>query len=191
MFSRIRNSLGLALLLSLMTSITVLAKGGFSFITVTGADLKEPIRITDTALTEDFFTFANFFEDITEAPTDPGEGYEITRYYLDGKREIAFDLLHYYPATGFVFYDGIVNGESEYDGEWYKASPNIAGVFEGALSIQTQSATTSLHPQTAWATGQTETLAPQSQIMTSITIIAGLVAVSVLAYWFRKPAAQY
>jgi hypothetical protein len=112
-----------------------LAKGGFDFITIGGPNLKEAVRVTDTALTEDFFTFANFYEHKTKAPADPGQGYEILRYYVDGKREIIFDRLQYYPETGFVFYDGIENGESEYDGEWYTANPSVKTAFESALSI--------------------------------------------------------
>jgi len=191
MFSRIKNSLGLALLLSLMTSIAVFAKGGFSFITVAGAGLKESVRITDAALTEGFFTFANFYEDRVDAPANPGEGYEITRYYLDGKREIAFDRLHYYPVTGFVFYDGIVNGESEYDSEWYTSNPKIAVVLEGALLTPTQAPTTILQSRTVNAIGQAGTPAPQNQAMTmGIAIVAGLAAVFGFAYWFCKPAVQ-
>ena len=33
---KIRNAMGLACLLALITSMTVLAKGGFSFISITG-----------------------------------------------------------------------------------------------------------------------------------------------------------
>jgi len=140
MFPHTLVALGLALLFGLISSVTVFAKGGFDFITITGPNLKEAVRVKDTALTEDFFAFANFYEDKTKEPADPGQGYEILRYYVDGKREIVFDRLHYYPETGFVFYDGIENGESEYDGEWYTADPEIKTVFEAALSIGTGSA---------------------------------------------------
>ena len=136
MFSRIRIAVGLAFMLTLFTSITVLAKGGFSFISITSPDLKEPVRISDRALAEDVFTFADFYRDGTEAPADPGIGYEITRYYVNGNQESAFDKLHYYPDTGFVYYDGIVNGSSEYDGKWYTAKPDIKTIFESALYNQ-------------------------------------------------------
>jgi len=188
MLSRFWRSFGLALLLALVTSVTVFAKGGFSFISVTGADLNEPIRITDTRLTEDFFAFAYFFEDKTDTPSDPGIGYEITRFYIDGKREIAFDRLHYYPDTGFVFYDGIVNGSSEYDGDWYKASPNVADAFESALLAQTPSVTTSLNSQPVNAVSQPGTLAKQGQFMTSALILSGLALIFVLAFRFRRQA---
>src|SRR5262245_41493091 len=125
MFSRIRIVLGLALLLSLLTSMGVSAKGGFSFIAITGAALKEEVRISDPALITDFFAFADLYRNMAAAPGDPGMSYEITRYYVDGSREVAFDSLHYYPETGYVYYDGIVNGSSEYDQKWYSAQPEI------------------------------------------------------------------
>ncbi len=117
MFSRIRTALGLALLLTLMISITVLAKGNFSFITISGPNLKETIRSTDPALVTDFFAFADFSRTPVEAPANPGVGYEITRFYIDAGSESAFDKLHYYPETGFVYFDGLVGGSSEYDGK--------------------------------------------------------------------------
>lgn len=133
MFTRIRIAIAFAFVALLITSVTASAKGGFDFITITGPDLKEAVRVTDANLTEDFFTFANFYEDKAEAPADPGKGYEITRHYEQGVSNIVFDRLHYYPETGFVFYDGIENGDSEYDGEWYTANPEIKTVFESAL----------------------------------------------------------
>jgi hypothetical protein len=134
MFSRSRFALGLTLLLTLLTSVTVFAKGSYAFITIDGPDLKEPIRSTDLALTSDFFSFAEFYQNATDAPADPGVGYEITRYYVDGGREVAFDRLHYYPDTGYVYYDGFVNGSSEYDRKWYPAKPEVKAVFAAALT---------------------------------------------------------
>jgi len=129
MFPRIRIALAVALLLALVTSITVFAKGSFSFITVAGSTLKEPIRLTDPVLLSDVF----FSQGTIEAPSDPGIGYEITRYLVG---EEAFDKLHYYPDTGFVYYDGIVNGSSGDDGNWYTANPEIKVIFKTALAGQ-------------------------------------------------------
>ena len=137
MLTRLRIALGLVLLLSLLTSTAALAKGGFDFITITGPDSKEAIHVTDLALTDDFFTFANFYEERTEAPSDPGVGYEILRYYEEGLSARAFDRLHYYPESGYVFYDGLEGGGwSEYDDQWYTARPEIKPIFEAALSTQ-------------------------------------------------------
>src|SRR5262245_37807026 len=105
MFSRTRIALGLSLLLALFTSITAFAKGEFSFIAVNCGKLKDEVRSSDPALTNDFFTFADFYRNKATAPVEPGVGYEITRYYVNGNTETAFDRLHYYPETGFVYYD--------------------------------------------------------------------------------------
>jgi hypothetical protein len=193
MFSRIRIAFGLALLLSLSTSVTAFAKGGFSFITISGPNIKETVRVTDTALITDFFTFANFYEDKIDASASPGVGYEITRYYIDGKREIAFDSLHYYPETGFVFYDGIINGESEYDGEWYTADPEIKTVFESALAAQIKPVTSVSQPQSVKPIEQAQPIAPVPQAQPFTTIVAvsaGLAVILVFAYWRRKPFVQ-
>jgi len=130
MFSRTRIAFGLALLMILLGFSHVSAKGGFSFIQVSSPDLKETILLSDLALTEDVFAFAEFYENQTDAPANPGPGYEITRFYMDGNREYAYDRLHYYPDSGVVYYDGIVMGSSEFDGEWYKARPGIKAIFE-------------------------------------------------------------
>jgi hypothetical protein len=185
MFPRIRIALGLALLLALLTSMTVFAKGEFSFIIVTGGELTDEVRISDPALTGGFFTFADFYRNKTEAPVDPGAGYEITRYYLDGQAERPFDRLHYYPETGLVYYDGIVNGSSEYDGEWYTAQPEIKDTFETALFTQvrlmnlgtvegSKALVPPAQPIQAIDPTQTRTSSPQTQPILSIMVVAGL-----------------
>jgi len=146
MFTRFRIALAIALLTTMLISVSVTAKGGFAFITITGVDLKEAIRTADGELTLGFFAFADFYRNKTEAPADPGAGYEITRYYVDNDHEVAFDRLHYYPETGFVFYDGIVNGSSEYDGKWYIAKTEIKAAFESALTGTTVAAPSSNQP---------------------------------------------
>ena len=191
MFFRIRITLGLVLSLALMTSITVFAKGGFSFITIAAPDSKDVVRATDPALTSDFFAFADFSRDKTKAPADPGAGYEITRYYIDGKGEIPFDRLHYYPETGFVYYDGIVNGSSEYDGEWYMARTEIKGIFENVLSKQIPSGVSHSQPESIRSVPRVQ--ASQSialpQSVTLIAITAGLALILLLASRLRKTVA--
>jgi hypothetical protein len=195
MFSRIRTALELALLLSLLTSITAFAKGSFSFITISGADLKDVVRVTDKALTIDYFAFAKFHLDRTDVPADPGIGYDITRYYTDGKREWAFDQLHYYPNTGFVFYDGIVGGESEYDGKWYKADPKIKPIFENTLSALVEPVSSSSQPQPdVQPIAQAPVNKPIHQAI-PITPIIVIVAISlgiilVVTFWWRKSSTQ-
>jgi hypothetical protein len=198
---KIRNAGGLACLLALITSMSVLAKGGFSFISITGPGIDEEIRATDLKLTEDFFTFADFYRDKVEAPKDPGMGYEISRYYIDGKREILFDRLHYYPSTGFVFYDGIVGGDSDYDGEWYSANPAVKIVFEsavGAVSANVQPVQQMENQQPAAgpvrdvqpsvSISQPQTSAPTfpSDVWMPVAILAGLLALAALALKLHK-----
>lgn len=198
MVSRIRIALGMGLLLALITSITAFAKGGFTFIGITGPTLKAELRLDDPALTTDFFAFANFSEDKAKAPADPGEGYEIARYYVDGKREIIFDRLHYYPATGFVFYDGIENGESEYDGEWYTANPGIKTAFETALAgkiapmEKKQPVISASEPQaeSSAARSQPASTGSGSWLVITIAVVSGLVALFVFAFGRRKASVQ-
>lgn len=146
MFARFRISLGFALVAGLLTFNLAYAKGEFAFITISGTDLTEPIRVTDSALTEDFFAFADFYRAKTQAPANAGAGYEITRYYINGIQDVAFDQLHYYPDSGYVYYDGIVNGDSEYDGEWYTAKPEMKAIFESALAGMPVPAPQSVQP---------------------------------------------
>jgi hypothetical protein len=184
MFTRIRTAIGFAVLTALVMTISAFAKGGFSFIAITGPNLKEEIRSTDLTLTEDFFAFADFYRNKTSAPADPGPGYEITRYYVDGKREIAFDRLHYYPETGFVYYDGIVNGSSEYDGEWYTAKPEIETVFESALSTQSMDKIQS-KASTATTT-QTQPRISLPPLYLAVLAILGIAVILSFTYRLRK-----
>ena len=199
MFPRIRSAIGLALLLTLFASIHVSAKGSFTFITVTGAKLADEVRISDPALTQDFFTFADFYRSKAEAPVDPGYGYEVTRYYVNGNTETLFDKLHYYPETGFVYYDGIANGgSSEYDGAWYTAQPDIKSTFEAALFTQirlmqlgTEEGSKAMVPPAepiqAIAPAQTLTSIPQTQSLVPILLTAGFVFLLAVAFLcFRK-----
>lgn len=201
MSTRVRVALGIAFMAMLVTSIRAFAKGGFDFITITGPDLKEPVRLTDASLTGDFFTFANFYEDKTKAPADPGHSYEITRHYTQGVSDVVFDRLHYYPDSGFVFYDGIENGDSEYDGEWYTANPAIKTVFESALAAQAGSAalaekkepvTSAFEPQPVEPAAQTKS-APSNfsvSVVTVIILATGLAALYVFSLQRRKPSAH-
>ncbi len=190
MFTRFRTVFGLAVLLTLMISITVFAKGNFSFITITGPDLKEPIRSTNPALTTDFFAFADFTQSRTAAPANPGVGYEITRYYIDGGTESAFDKLHYYPETGFVYFDGLVGGSSDYDGKWYTAQTGIKKVFMKALPVAmitksqpAEKEAEQVQPNTANVQNQTNRLTAQPLLTVSIVALAGFV---ILAFVVRR-----
>ena len=189
MFSRARITIVLTILLTLIPSLTVLAKGGFSFVAITGSNLKDTLRSSDIALTEDFFAFADFYRNKTEAPANPGKAYEITRYYVDGNRERAFDRLHYYPDTGFVFYDGIVNGSSEYDGKWYTAKPGIEVTFKKAISNHIQAAGSvadQAQVDTSNPTVQSSTVVTPSRTALLFIGTAGLVILLMIGLGFRR-----
>lgn len=188
---RLWRSLGVTVLLACITTIAVYAKGGFSFITIGGGELAEVVRTSELALTQDFFAFADFYRDRVEAPADPGVGYEITRYYIEDTREIPFDRLHYYPATGFVYYDGIVNGSSEYDRKWYAANPEIRSVFESvwiaASTTQAQSGSPEKNAsgQSGAGSGQPIGVLDRIEVIVSIAVSAAI-AVSLLIFFSRR-----
>ncbi|MEP7137321.1 MAG: hypothetical protein ABI904_20540 [Chloroflexota bacterium] len=194
MFSRIRVAAGLALMLALFASSTVFAKGSFAFIRVTGRDLKDVVRISDPTVTADYFAFANFFKALAKAPDNPGAGYEITRYYVDGNQESAFDKLHYYPDTGFVYYDGLVNGSSEYDGKWYTANADIKPIFEPALTNQirliglgSEDAAKMLVPPPQ---PQASPSFAKPELSISIAVMAGLVMMLGFLVWRRRSSVR-
>jgi hypothetical protein len=123
------------LVLGLLIPATIaLAKGGFDYITVKGPGVTGEINVTNPALTGDFFAFADFSKGPIDPPADPGEGYQIVRVYVVDTKPAPFDQLHYYPYTGYVYYDGLVNGSSEYDVKWYAANPAANDPFRGVLA---------------------------------------------------------
>jgi hypothetical protein len=126
----------------LIPSALVLAKGEFDYITVKGPGVTGEINITNPALTADFFAFADFSNGAIDEPADAGEGYQVVRVYVITENEkpspTPFDQLHYYPYTGYVYYDGLVSGSSEYDGKWYLANPSAEEPFRAALEQRAQ-----------------------------------------------------
>lgn len=188
MFTRFQIALASALLAAMIVSISASAKGGFAFITITGANLKETVRAADGELTHDFFAFADFSRSRSDVPADPGLGYEITRYYIDNNHEVAFDKLHYYPDTGFVFYDGMVSGSSEYDGKWYVAKTEIKAVFEGALTGTTLTVPSSSKPveetqkdPTSQQSQPSRLMAPSQIMMPVVVSLAVIVLILILS----------
>jgi hypothetical protein len=65
----------------------------------------------------------------------------ITRYEQDSNgKYLAWDSLRYYPNTtngrGYVFYVGLLNGSSEYDGHWFYAVSSSETVFQKIVNTQ-------------------------------------------------------
>lgn len=107
-----------------------LAKGPADKVTIDGPGLTSEIEVTETVLLSALSI--GQLEDFgrpSATPRDPGPGYELTRYFKDRAGFQAFDRVRYYPNAagggGYIFYEGIVNGWSEYDGRWFRAS--VAG----------------------------------------------------------------
>ena len=120
----------------LIPSALVFAKGQFDYINITGPGITGDLTVTNPALTQDFFVFADFSKGVIDTPADPGQGYQVVRIYVVDNKEQPFDQLHYYPYTGYVFYDGVVDGSSEYDGKWYVANPAAEEPFRAALAAR-------------------------------------------------------
>lgn len=103
-----------------------LAKGPFDKVTVRGGLIENEVEVSDPLLM-DFFDLSNFPNARIEQPQVEGEGYLVTRYFKEADGSFtAWDQLRFYPnqeATGgTIYYEGLVNGSSEYDGKWYLAS---------------------------------------------------------------------
>jgi len=122
----------------LVSSSPARAKGGFDYLTIKGPGITGEINVTNPALTADFFAFADFSKGELSPPANPGEGYQVVRVNVvtdnDKPTPIPFDQLHYYPYTGFVYYDGLISGASEYDGKWYSANPAAEEPFRAVLA---------------------------------------------------------
>ena len=118
----------------IIPNMLVLAKGEFDYITIKGPGVTGEINVTNPALTGEFFAFADFSKGPIDPPADLGEGYQIVRVYVVDTKPAPFDQLHYYPYTGYVYYDGLANGSSEYDGKWYTANPSANDPFRAVLA---------------------------------------------------------
>jgi hypothetical protein len=128
-------------ILSFIVAITLLliptfvfAKGPFTYLTIKGPGISGDISVTNPAML-DFFAFADFSKGGIDAPANLGEGYEVTRSFVNENDEVQnFDRLHYYPDTRYVYYDGLINGSSEYDRQWYVARPDVESSFQTVLA---------------------------------------------------------
>lgn len=130
------------LMVTVLMVITPLvrAKGNFSKVVIRCSGLTSDIDVTDPALME-FFSFSVFPEaKIAEPdPSSLGSDCVITRYEQDSTSDFeAWDQLRYYPATsgtgGYIYYEGLLNGSSEYDQKWYLARPEAETAIQSLLA---------------------------------------------------------
>ena len=99
----------------LIPSTLGFAKGEFDYIVIKGPGITGDISVTNPDLTQDFSSL-QIFHRRNSASLRPRAGYQIVRMIVKGSSSDPFDQLHYYPYTGYAYYDGLVNGSSEYDG---------------------------------------------------------------------------
>ena len=110
--------------LVLLIAATTTAKGMMDKIIIIAPD-GNTLEVTDTTMTESLSMAAlEIFPQSIDEPDGLGEGYVLKRQFKDGDSYQTFDVVLYYPAgnRGYVFYGGLVNGWSEYDGKWFEAS---------------------------------------------------------------------
>lgn len=123
--------LALVLALSALSAPHLLqAKGTPTYVAITGSGLPNSIEVRDPLVLEnlDMISLMNIWKPIAE-PAKRGLGVEITRYGGKPGALQADDRLHYFPnptgGLGFVRYDGLINGGSEFDNKWFQA--NVCG----------------------------------------------------------------
>lgn len=116
-----------ALALLIIVRDAAMAKGPADKVTINGTELTEEIEVAAAeALQALSIGQLEDFKSPIAAPSEVGPGYEVTRYYKDGANFIAIDHVRYHPdpagGRGYVFYIGLVNGWSQYDGKWFRAT---------------------------------------------------------------------
>lgn len=127
-----------------------LAKGPAQRIIITGPGLQSALVVTHepTLYLLSMGTLENFVFGPIDEPSNLGEWYELERQFdAGGQTYRTFDRVRYYPDSdggrGYVFYVGIENGSSEYDGRWFYANPEgeaamrraLAGVYQPYLLL--------------------------------------------------------
>ena len=185
MAGKIMRASAAALILALLTTGVVVAKGGPSKVTISGPGLVGAVEVTDPKLLE-AFAFERF-ENISRriaAPADPGVGYVVTRYVRDGRypqdaaKLIAWDRAIYYPGSagevGVVFLEGLIGPNSnEFDGYWYRAT----GVGDAAMHQILAERVALPTQETPWATPFR--IAPTTMFVVSLLALVALIGVGV------------
>ncbi|MEL7675038.1 MAG: hypothetical protein AAGU78_14975, partial [Chloroflexota bacterium] len=140
-----RTRIGLVVLLSLLIALALpglaSAKGPAQRITIIGPGLEGELEIVNDAalLNALSMTMLEDFMQPIDPPARPAPGFEITRFYeANTGGYVPFDVVVYHPAPegepGAIYYDGIVNGSSEYDGRWFRTNPKGEAALREALA---------------------------------------------------------
>lgn len=141
MSARFARLAALVLFLLLLPGTGVTAKGPLARITVDGPGLAAAIEITDANLLSvlGMAEMMDLFVTV-DAPVDAGTAYALQRFYHDDRRniDVPFDSVRYYPHAGdglaYVYYVGIHNGSSEYDGRWFAVTSEGDSAMRRVLS---------------------------------------------------------
>lgn len=141
--------LGLIVAASAWLGLQAVSAKGSNYVVITQRDLSEPIIVDDLALASRLSL--TMLEDVDhgaiDEPTnlDLDAGYRLERGFFEENVEtfVPWDASVYYPdpegGRGYVFYDGIINGGSEYDNKWYRARMEAEAVLQQVLyGAQTQ-----------------------------------------------------
>ena len=131
-------ALASVLSLCLLPIQAALAGGGccFTKVSITSLDTGRVAVLTGPSLTagydvSTFWSFADFAQPAAK-PARSGPAYEVNR---DG-----WDHLRYYPsaggAPGVVYYEGLYNGSSEYDHQWFVVPPEQDAALRQVMQVQ-------------------------------------------------------
>jgi WD40 repeat protein len=119
-------ALGLAVVM--LAAHVTLAKGAWGKVTITGQGLSEAIEVTDPQLLDSLSLgmFQDTASGAIQTPQVAGGSYELLRGWDENGKFVPFDRVHYYAdpegGTGYLYYDGLVNGWSEFDHHWYRVT---------------------------------------------------------------------
>lgn len=180
--------------LSVMAIPTIAsAKGTSNLIVITGPGIQGELQITDTESLEPLSmgmleTFPNALKNAPDV--DPNSGYTLSRYFASlgsgGKQTYQhFDTVIFYlnPSGGpaYVYYEGIYNGSSEYDGKWFLASRDGEQAMKRVIA-----AATALVPAVPAVVSVRSELKPDISSLT-IVVVAALVAALGAGAWAMRP----
>ena len=139
------------------------AKGVVDKVTLSGSLWYGDIEITEPDFLEYLAlgVFTNFEKEI-EGPPLVSSGVLMTRAYQDMDDYQLLDRLLYFPGKepgqGVVYYVGLANGASQFDGIWYQVRPESEERLLSWLSAEgVLPASISFEPAQSWRPNQTPT----------------------------------
>lgn len=140
-----RTRIGLALMLVALVALALPglagAKGPAGRIVIVGPGLDGAVELVNDAPLLGSLSMGmleNFLRPV-DPPAYPRPGFELTRYFETNTGQyVPFDTVVYHPAPdgepGLIYYDGMVNGSSEYDGRWFAVNPKNEAVLREVLA---------------------------------------------------------